>query len=138
MLRGEVDIESATTHLLSRLGRRAAALAARCLGRLGVRTRLDAPRRAMLALLERGTRVLMLSGLDDPGLAALEATFGRGGAALAGMPGAAIQIEHDIDHTLSRRAMQDKTVRILADFVAAVPPVGPPVTPPSGAGRSLR
>ena len=66
-------------------------------------------------------RVLVLSGIDDPGVATLEANFGRAGRALAAIPGATVRIEPMIDHTLSRRFMQERVVAAVVDFLAGRP-----------------
>ena len=116
--RGEIHLRHLARTFLIRFWQALARAGARALGVLGVETSLEWPRRCLRALLGRGTRLLVLSGVDDPGVATLEANFGRYGRALAAVPGATVWIEPGLDHTLSRRFMQERVAKIIVDFLA--------------------
>ena len=74
---------------------------------------------AISGVLDRGTRMLMLLGQGDPGIAALEASFGPDGRDLAARPGATVRFEAGIDHTLSRRVMQDRVASAVTTFLSS-------------------
>ena len=79
----------------------------------------DDPAGAVASMLARSKRLLFLYGPGDAGWAALEAAFGPGGRALAASPGATLRLEPGIDHTLSRRAMQDRVAAAVLAFMQA-------------------
>ena len=85
-------------------------------------SRWDGTAPAITSVLERGTRVLMLLGHGDPGIAALEASFGPNGGDLAAWPGATVRFERGVDHTLSRRIMQDRVASAITTFLNAEGP----------------
>ncbi len=72
-------------------------------------------RQPIEAVLDQGVRLLLLYGQGDPGLAALEADFGTGGRDLGSR--ATIRVEAAIDHTLSRRTMQDRVIGAVSGFL---------------------
>jgi alpha/beta superfamily hydrolase len=76
---------------------------------------------AIEGVLDRGTNLLVLLGLGDPGISALEASFGPGGERLAAHTAASVRFERGIDHTLSRRVMQDHVARTVAEFLTLEP-----------------
>ena len=119
-LRGGVDLRHVSSTLIRRTTSQLARCAAGWLGRAGVQTSLDLPRRQLNALGRHGTSLLLIYGSDDPGIAQLEANFGRNGRKLATMPDVHVAIESGIDHTLSRRDMQDRVAATIARFLAAV------------------
>ena len=119
-LRGGVDLRHVIRTLICRTSSQLLRRAAGWLGRAGVQTKLDLPRRQLQALGRDGTSLLMIYGADDPGMAQLEANFGRNGRMLATVPGVRVAIESGIDHTLSRCDMQDRVAAIIARFLTAI------------------
>jgi alpha/beta superfamily hydrolase len=83
--------------------------------------RWDGAAAAITSVLDRGTNLLVMLGLGDPGISALEASFGRGGETLAARPGATVRFERGMDHTLSRQTMQDRVGEAVAEFLEAEP-----------------
>ncbi len=118
VLNGGVDLRHVAKTLCSRLVSRVTRGGANLLAAAGVQTSLNKPRRILQSMLGRGVHVLMVFGFDDPGVAPLEANFGRKGRALAAMRGAEVRIERGIDHTLSRGVMQTRVIQIIEDFLA--------------------
>ncbi len=115
VVHGQVDVRHIVATMRRRLVATATRLAAVPLRPFGAAGGIDRPRRLVLPLLRRGTRVLAVFGFDDPGVAALEAAFGGNGRRLARLPGATVRIERQIDHTLSRIDMQERVIQIVID-----------------------
>jgi alpha/beta superfamily hydrolase len=115
LVRGQIDVRHLTATMRRRVLASAARTVAAPLQSFGMTAGLDRPRRLLLPLLRRGTRVLAMFGFDDPGVATLEAAFGGGGRRLARLPGASVRIERQLDHTLSRVDMQLRVIRIVID-----------------------
>ena len=84
-------------------------------------SRWDGAASAITGVLDRGTNLLVLLGQGDPGISALEASFGPGGERLVARTGATVRFERGIDHTLSRRAMQDRVAAALTEFLMVEP-----------------
>jgi alpha/beta superfamily hydrolase len=123
VLRGQSEVRG----ILRVLGRRLAARLARVLPAAFARnTAPPSPAHvaAATSLSQRGVRALFLYGLGDPGLDALSAAFGPGGASLAAMPGMDVRLVRGIDHVLSGRYMREKATNEVLSFLLQAFPQG--------------
>ena len=119
LLRGQVNVLGVARTLGRRALSRAGLAAARLAERAGVPTASGLPRRLMRELSRRGVRVLVLSGMMDAGLEAIEENFGPRGARLAALPGVTVRVVAEIDHGLTRATMRATVAASVADFLRA-------------------
>lgn len=75
------------------------------------------PFRAMQQLSRRGVRVLVVMAAGDAGADLLTVHFGRKGRRLARLPGVTVKMMPDIDHAVTRRAMQETVVEVVLEFL---------------------
>lgn len=84
---------------------------------VGLPVRSSAPFRAMQGLSRRGARVLVIMAAGDAGLDLLTSHFGSKGRRLAKLPGVAVKIMSNIDHAVTRRAMQRDVADVVLEFL---------------------
>ena len=116
LTRGDVNARHVVHTMRRRVLASAGRTAAEVLRPFGIMTAYQ-PHRLVLPLLRRGTRVQMVLAAEDPGVAALETAFGRKGRGFTRLPGATLNVEPRLDHTLSRVAMQDRVIALIADHL---------------------
>lgn len=117
----------AARHLTAAVGNGAALV--------GLPVESSAPFRAMQGLSRRGARVLVVMAAGDAGLDLLTGHFGSKGRRLARLPGVAVKIMTNIDHAVTRRAMQRNVAEVMLEFLN--PKVDQPTMPMRRTEESL-
>lgn len=81
----------------------------------------EVPLQAMRRLSRRGVRVLVVMAEGDGGLDVLSAHFGARGRRLTALPGNAVKVMRDLDHSVTRRAMQEDVAEAMLEFLNVKP-----------------
>ena len=132
LLRREVDVRRVFRTLRTQAVRRLSVAVGQGARLVGWPTDSNAPFRAMRMLSRRGVRVLVVMAADDAGADLLSAYFGRNGHRLTALRGNAVRIMPDLDHSVTRRAAQDKVVDVILEFLTGRPARSQPPAKPRG------
>jgi hypothetical protein len=118
LLRGQINAGTISITLVKRLVHRLyAASMLPILTVLGFAGGPPMPQQAMATLSQRGVRVHLLYGHDDPGVEELVRNFGVGGRKLSRLPGCSVSIPDDIDHPISHARVRDALSRRMMRYL---------------------
>jgi len=121
LLSRQLDVRRALRTIRAQTTRRLSGAIGNVAGLVGWPTQSSTPFRTMRRLSRRGVRVLVIMAADDAGLDVLSAHFGRYGRRLAKLRGAEVHIEANLDHSVTRRTMQEEVSGKMLDFLNAKP-----------------